>query len=451
MMKLTKLFCDRVSAYMIHSVQVEINQPVLVGISGGIDSVVLLDVLCDLGYNCEAVHVNFQLRGDESDKDESFIVELCKRQSLPLHIHQACARSYATRMNISVMMAARDIRYRLFTQTAIQRRIPSVAVGHHSNDQSESLLINLNRGTGPEGIAGMRPSRLLDDSITLIRPLLAESRKSIQEYADLRNLRWREDTSNQDEIYQRSRIRFKVIPHLNSASLARSSNLVRQWVDEVILPMIDEHFSAASEGQSLKIAYLNKLPDVLAHRLIIEGLRKWLPEAPADETLALKVMELIGLQIGKRIEVGDGAIWRDRRHLVFTSSIRDPSLQNLQLFPGPTPIVIAGGQLKLNLTDTKPKEFICSDEAWFDAEKLDFPLMVRNWQPGDRIHPLGMQGTKKVSDFLTDVAVPVSLRADVVVVFSGDTIAWIVGHRISHKFRITKSTNRYARLCFKRN
>jgi len=446
-----KSFQDRVSAYMRHTGQEVAGTPILVGVSGGVDSVVLLDVLCELGYECEVIHVNFRLRGSESDADECYVRELCEQQGLKYHAHQDSAQSYAVRKNFSVQMAAREIRYTLFRNTASHRGISWVAVGHHGDDQSESLLINLNRGTGPEGIAGMRSKRSLDAQITLIRPLLAEDRASICEYAGLRELHWREDTSNQDETYLRSRVRSQVIPHLNSKSLARSSNLVRQWVDEVIIPMIDRHFSAASKGQSLKISYLRELPDVLAHRLVIEGVRKWIPNEFADEELAGRIISLMDLQTGKRVEIGGGIIWRDRNYLTFADHRMNQPVENLELLPGSSPLIVSGGQLRLYLTDTEPKDFFDSDEAWLDAEKLNFPLTVRNWLPGDQIQPLGMQGTKKVSDLLTDVAVPVSRRANVSVVCSGEIIAWIVGYRLSHKFRVTKSTNRYARLCFEPN
>ena len=442
---------DRVSAYMKRTGQGAAGQRILLGVSGGIDSIVLLDVLHALEYECEVVHVNFQLRGSESDEDEKFVAEACAQRGVEFHVHQAPARSHATQTKTSTQMAARELRYDLFAKTAAQRQISAVAVGHHSDDQSESLLINLNRGTGPEGIAGMCPRRFLDDRVTLIRPLLAENRASIREYAEAKELSWREDLSNQDETYLRSRIRLNVMPHLNSQALARSANLVGKWVDQVIHPMIEEHFATASEGQSLAITYLKELPDVLAHRLVIEGLRNWMPNAPADETLAEKVMALIDVQPGKRIEVGGGAIWQDRNHLTFTASIADKSMQGSQSFTDSSPITVPGGKLRLYLTEAEPAQLCNPNEVWFDAEKLTLPLTVRSWLPGDRIHPLGMRGTKKVSDLLTDVAVPASRRSNVTVVCSGEMIVWIVGYRMSHQFRITKSTRKYARLCFEQN
>ncbi len=446
-----KSFRDRVAAYMKQTDQVTTGQRILVGVSGGIDSVVLLDVLNDLEFGCEVIHINFQLRGSDSDEDEKFVGDLCAQRGLKLHVHQAPARSHTTGTKCSVQMVARELRYTLFAKTASERQITCVAVGHHSDDQAESLLINLNRGTGPEGIAGIPPVRCLDSSCNLIRPLLAETRTSIRAYADARHLAWREDMSNQDEKYLRSRLRTRVMPHLNAEALARSANLVGQWVDQFIAPAIIENFDAASEGQSLKITYLEHIPSVLAQRLVIEGLRRWIPQASADEATAQRVIALIPMQSGKRVEVGGGAVWRDRNYLTFSDSIGREPMESSKLFGDSRPVATPGGQIRLDLSQARPETFSSLHEAWLDADRLTLPLTVRNWKPGDRIFPLGMEGAKKVSDLLTDIGVPASVRKDAIVVCSQDEIVWIVGYRLSHTFRIMHSTRNYARLYFERN
>ena len=446
-----KSFRDRVAAYMEHTGQVTTGQRILIGISGGIDSVVLLDVLNGLGFGCEVIHINFQLRGSDSDEDEKFVRDLCAQQGLKLHVHQAPADPHATGTKRSVQMAAREIRYSLSAKTASEQQITSVAVGHHCDDQAESLLINLNRGTGLEGIVGMRPVRCLEASCNLIRPLLTETRDSIRSYADARHLEWREDVSNQDEKYLRSRLRTRVMPHLNAEALARSASLVGQWVDQFIAPVITESFDAASKGQSLEITYLEQIPNVLAQRLVIEGLRHWISQAPADEATAQRIMALIHMQSGKRVEVGGGAIWRDQNYLTFSDSVGHEPMERSKLFGDSSPVAIPGGQLRLDLSLTKPGNLPGLDEAWLDADRLIIPLTVRNWRSGDRIRPLGMEGTKKVSDLLTDIGVPASRRKDVIVVCSKGEIVWIVGYRLSHTFRVMDRTHKYARLYFERN
>lgn len=446
-----KSFRDRVAAYMKHTGQVTAGERVLTGVSGGVDSVVLLDVLSRLGFGCEVIHINFQLRGSDSDEDEKFVRDLCAQRGLKLHVHQTPACPHAAGTKRSVQMAAREIRYSLFTKTASERQITSVAVGHHCDDQAESLLINLNRGTGLEGIAGMRPVRRLDVSCNLIRPLLTETRDSIRAYAEARHLEWREDISNQDHKYLRSKLRTKVMPHLNARALARSANLVGQWVDQFIAPAITKNFDAASEGQSLDITYLEQIPNVLAQRLVIEGLRHWIPQARADEATAQRIMALIHMQPGKRVEVGGGVIWRDRNYLTFSDSIGHEPMERSKLFGDSNPVAIPGGKLRLDLSHTKPENLPGLDEAWLDADRLTMPLTVRNWRPGDRIRPLGMEGTKKVSDLLTDIEVPASIRKDAIVVCSEGEIVWVVGYRLSHTFRIMHTTRNYARLYFERD
>jgi len=442
---------DRVSAYMSHTAQAVECKKILVGVSGGVDSVVLLTVLLNLGYDCEVTHVNYQLRGRQSDEDEVFVRHLCEQHGLKIHVHQAAVKSYQDSSTQSVQMVAREIRYTLFARTAVEWQISVVAVGHHGDDQSESLLINLNRGSGPEGIAGMRSSRCLEGQVTLIRPLLAETRSSIYEFAKAHDLQWREDSSNQDETYLRSKIRSHIMPHLNSDALARSSNLVRQWVDQVIIPMIDKHFTQASEGRSLKIEYLKLIPEVVALRVIMEGVRQWIPRAKVSQGLIARVMALISLQPGKRVEVGGGAIWRDRKHLVFVDSIDNHQVEETELELASNGVTMQGGELSLHVTNSAPVQKSIPDGVWLDAETLSFPLTVRTWLPGDRIQPLGMTGTKKVSDILTDLFIPVSQRYSILVVCSGGVIAWIVGHRMAHQFRITNATKKYAKLSFKPN
>ncbi len=449
MTSLINSFQDRVSDYMDRTCQAKAGQRILVGISGGIDSVVLLDVLDRLGFKCEGIHINFQLRGNESDKDEKFVRDFCIQRKLPVHTHQAPARTYATENKCSIQMAARELRYSLFAKVADQQRIATVAVGHHSDDQSETLLINLNRGTGLDGIGGIRPKRVLGGQIRLIRPLLMETRSTIHAYADACKLKWQEDSSNLDPKYLRSRLRTQVIPHLNSLTLARSASLVGQWFDEVIKPLIDEHFTAATLDRSLKIKYLRTLPDVLAQQMVIEWLKKCIPQVPVTEMLVTQIIQLINSHPGKRIEIGGVNIWRERDLITFSDSMIKSSYQGSELYPSSDPLLIPGGQLQLDLISDEPAQLNDPNTAWLDAKLLEFPLIVRNWLPGDRIHPLGMQGTKKVSDLLTDKAAPSSQRAKIPVVCSNETIVWVVGYQISHQFRVTKSTDRYARISFK--
>ena len=451
MKSLSDTFRDRVASYMKRSAHVSLDERILVGVSGGVDSVVLLDVLGTLGYECEVVHINYHLREQESVADETFVRELCLQRKLNLHVKHIPARNHAAGTGYSVQMIARDLRYAAFTEIALQQGLSVVAVAHHMDDQAESLLLNLNRGTGPEGLAAMRPVRLLTEQVDLVRPLLGESRKSIQAYATVMNLKWREDCSNEDTKYLRSRLRASVMPSLNAETLARSAKLVAEWVDEVIRPMIERSFSDAASGQSLSIAHLTQLPSVLARRLVIEALRKWLPGSLANEALAERILGLVNSQTGKQIEVGGGVIWRDRTHLVFTASAEQQGVEETELLSECTAVAVPGGQVRLYLTQEEPSSLSDPEGVWLDAEKLILPLTVRRWLTGDRMRPLGMQGTKKISDLLTDDAVPTQQRGSVPVVCSGSTIAWVVGHRMAHEFRVTPSTQQYARLYYEQN
>ena len=220
--------------------------PVLVGVSGGVDSVVLLHVLVALGYRCQVLHVDHGLRQAEAANDAQFVKDLCRSMDLTCHIVQIDVESEAESTGASLQMVARKLRYEALARHAKSSGIAYVTVGHNQNDQAETILLNLSRGAGPEGLAGMRSMRPLTNGIMLVRPLLGETRDAIVTYAKAANLKWKEDPSNRDETYERARMRHQVLPHLDADAVARSASVMQGWVDQVIRPVVAESYREAS-------------------------------------------------------------------------------------------------------------------------------------------------------------------------------------------------------------
>lgn len=229
----------RVSTYIRQHGLLEKDKPVLVAVSGGADSVSLLDVLLRAGYACVAVHCNFALRGAESDRDEAFVRDLCAQWNVPLEVIRFDTLSYARTHSVSIEVAARELRYTWFDEVAKQHRCQAVAVAHHQNDQAETILLNLRRGTGLRGLAGMRPKSsnpMVVDGVPVVRPLLCTTRDYIEHYLrDKRHLTWVTDSTNSDTSITRNAVREQLRTYTKAEieHMAQTAEYVQGYVDMI--------------------------------------------------------------------------------------------------------------------------------------------------------------------------------------------------------------------------
>lgn len=438
---------------------------VLVGVSGGIDSIVLLHVLQVLGYTVEVAHVNYRLRGAASDADEALVRAVCETNAIPFHLTRADTKAHAEAFQQSLQEAARDIRYAYFLRLAEAADISQVAVAHHLDDQVETVLLHLVRGAGPEGLAGIPASRLLHPhrAVRLVRPLLDCWREEIKAYARAERLPWREDASNADPFYRRNAMRSEVIPvlekHFGSSvrkNIARSAHLLRGYVEDTIHPDLTRHFEQAAQthpmGGQLDLAYLQSLPGVWRGRMILEACKQWLPTAPRTKAFVEEVDALLEAQVGRRVVLDGGGIWRERTHLRWVraeASVADAEASYL-LEPGGL-LTLPDGILWLDELEERPGMLKSETPTtvMMDAATVHPPLTVRRWRPGDRMQPFGMQGTKKVSDLLTDAKVPSHRRDSVWVVLSEGEIVWVVGVRMAESVRVQPETRRFVKITYK--
>ena len=436
---------------------------VLVGVSGGVDSMVLLRLLGELGYVPVAAHVNYGLRGKAADQDEALVRSVCRARDIPLHVAHRDAAAHARERGLSVQEAARNLRYAFFVRLAERENLPCVAVGHHRDDQAETVLLNLFRGSGPEGIAGMAPRRRFeeDEPYWLVRPLLEVGRAAVEAYARAEDVRWRTDKSNASTKYRRGALRSVILPQVEehfgegvSSRVARAAALMHDYVEATWQPALQEHWEACAEetlrGGRIKLEPLRRAAPVWQRRLVLKGLRCWVPGAPQSAAVAREVISLLSSQPGRRVEFKEGTVWRERGQFTFCSARPESSLPASGKIDVGEALQLRAGTLYLEGLEEGPADFRAADDrqAVVDLARLTTPLTVRLWQRGDRFQPLGMQHTKKVSDFLTDVKIPPSRRAEVLVVCSGKEIVWIAGYRLAEPARVRESSKHLAKLTF---
>jgi tRNA(Ile)-lysidine synthase len=397
----------------------------LVALSGGSDSVSLLRVLQELHYTCVAAHCNFQLRGSDSERDERFVTELCRDRAIPLYIKRFDTRAEAARRKVSIETAARDLRYAWFDALVNDEHVADcVALGHHRDDQAETVLLHLLRGSGIDGLQGMLPRRGY-----LVRPLLSVSREQIEEYLRRIGQAHVDDASNADEHYTRNRVRHTLFPLLETFNpairqrLAEMANDLR-GVNVYYRDALRQAFERVAADDALDIPSLLREPcppTVVWEYLRARGFR---PTQAHDLWVALQS----GVS-GKRVvsPTGVRAII-DRERVV----IDCPTLSDAPPF-----------RWNMRQERCTPDTVIPTDPryAYLDADTLpEGEWHWRRWQAGDRFRPLGMRGTKKVSDFLTDLKCSSAERENQWVLCRGNEIVWVVGRRIDNRYKCSPAT-----------
>ncbi|MCA6364987.1 MAG: tRNA lysidine(34) synthetase TilS [Bacteroidetes bacterium] len=407
---------------------------VLVAVSGGIDSVVLLHVLYVLGVRCAVAHVNYRLRGNESEEDAAFVQKLAETYGMPFFM-RVCSEE---EMQGSVQSTARKIRYAFFEKTAVQAGCTSIATAHHFDDSAETLLLQLVRGTGISGVAGIAAR-----NDKLIRPLLQFTRAEIEHYAQQQQLQWRNDSSNQTDKYTRNRIRHHVLPELLQAvpqgrkGLRHSLQLLGETqllVNHAARTFEQAHTHSEAKHYYIHIAALlaQPAPALLLHSL----LQKF--ELPGYTTA--QAMQLIQAGSNSSIAAGNYVITCSRDHLVISTQTTPAKYT---LLPDQLPAFVEIEEIPL------PHHFAQNPwQATFDAHRLQWPLTLRQWQPADAMQPLGMQGQKNISDILTDARWPAHIRKQTLVMLSGNEIIWLPGCRMAHHTRITENTTQAVRFTF---
>ena len=415
------------------------EHPVLVALSGGADSVALACVLQDLGYKIEAAHCNFCLRGAESDRDEAFVTDFCQRRKIVLHRRCFSTHAYAHEHHVSIEMAARTLRYDFFEQLLQERDLDCVAVAHHREDNTETVLLNLLRGTGIRGLRGIQYR-----NGKVVRPLLDVSRQEIEDYLAECHQDYVTDSTNLQDEVQRNKIRLNVMPRMREI-YPNADESIHQGARR-----LSDAFRIYEYGMDLLMQQV-----VHGNRILLEELNR----TPAPETVLYEILnrmdfnpaqvaaiyEQQGGESGKVYESATHRLLRDREALVFEKkAVRPARLEKVLPLEGimrVTDDVISRSSYSSGSPLPREKNVIC-----MDLDKVEFPLVVRTPQTGDRFMPFGMKGMKLVSDFLTDLKKNVFEKERQLLVCSGDKIAWVVGERPDDRFRVTEHTRHILRI-----
>ena len=423
---------SRVESYIKKYKLLDFNDLYLVALSGGADSVALLLMLHEAGYHVHAAHCNFHLRGAESDRDEAFCVSLCERFGIELHRVHFDTQTYAELHQVSIEMAARELRYKWFEQLRTDIGAAGICVAHHRDDSVETVLLNLARGTGLRGLCGIRPRNRF-----VLRPLLCVSREEIESYLAEKGQDYVTDSTNLEDEVMRNKIRLNVLPMLRELNPAVSENIQRtaEHLTEA-QKVLDCVISSYSNCTELEISELGKYGS--SEYIIFEWLKNY---------------GFNGSQIAQMMNAETGSVFTsstgydllvDRQRLLV-----EPSLKPMKkmVIPEEGNYIIGNNTCKVR----KCAPYISkkADVATLDASQVQFPLTVRRVDKGDRMVPFGMKGSKLLSDMMTDLKMTLfEKRRQLVVVDAQGNILWTIGVRTDQRFAVTENTTEVLEIAF---
>ncbi|WP_424493798.1 tRNA lysidine(34) synthetase TilS [Salinimicrobium sp. GXAS 041] len=417
------------------------DSKILIAVSGGVDSVVLTHLCKNSGLEVALAHCNFNLRNEESDADEDFVVELADALELEVFVEHFDTTSYAEDNKLSVQMAARDLRYRWFAELKEHMDFDYLLTAHHSNDNLETFIINFVRGTGLEGLTGI-PAK----NEFILRPLLPFSRAEIEKYARENHLNWREDSSNASTKYLRNKIRHEIVPALEELNpqLLESFEKTRQHLEQSSL-LVEDYVSAifsrianqTNEGYAFDIKLIKTIPNTKA---VLYELFK-----PFGFTEWDDVLHLLEAQPGKMVLSGTHRLIKDRENLLLTTVPRGDDKvyeiseeESVLMFPIGT----------FHLDEVAEIDETGPDCIYVDKDKIQFPLVVRKWQKGDYFHPFGMAGKKKLSKFFKDNKLSLPAKENTRVLCSRNAIVWVIGQRADARFGVEDATSEILKITF---
>lgn len=401
------------------------DNKILIALSGGADSVALLRILHTAGYQCEAAHCNFHLRGEESNRDEDFVRQLCRKYNIHLHTIDFDTTLYATEHHISIEMAARELRYNWFDNIKNESRADVIAVAHHQDDSVETMLLNLIRGTGITGLLGIRPK-----NGAIVRPLLCVNREEIISYLQSIGQDYVTDSTNLEDEYTRNKIRLNLLPLMQEINPSVKSNLMAtsNYLNDVATlynKCIEEAKTKIVTAEGIRISSLIK--EAVPEAILFEILHP----LGFNSSQIKDIANSLHGQSGKQFRSKEWRVVKDREFLLL-ENIR--SVDNKQ-----PPFKLIKEELEYTPEFQIPRE---KEVACFDADKLDSEVYYRKWQIGDSFVPFGMKGKKKISDYLTDRKFSITQKERQWVLCCGERIAWLIGERTDNRFRIDETTKR---------
>ncbi len=415
------------------------NNKILLAVSGGIDSVVMLDLFRRSGFQFGIAHCNFHLRGIESDGDEEFIRKLSNQYNIAHFISHFNTEEYARENKLSIQMAARELRYNWFDVICDQHGYTHIATAHNQDDVIETFMINLGRGTGIRGLTGIKPK-----TGRIIRPLLFASRIEIEKFASECGIDYREDSSNISVYYTRNKIRHEIIPLFEEINpsfrislietirkLNDTENIYLGTIEKIKNELVEDN----RESAIIDLEKLGSFPNKLTILFEILSGYKFLSSQIAS------IIESLKAHSGKQFYSGTHRLIKDRNTFIVTP-LKESETKRYYIDEGMEqvrePMTLDLLIIDYNDSFNIPRE---KNVACLDYEKLNFPLILRKWHDGDYFQPLGMVHKKKLSDFLIDEKLSIADKEDQWLLINGDDIIWVVNQRIDERYKVTEKTS----------
>lgn len=416
----------------------------LLAFSGGMDSVVLSELLVRSKYNFSLAHCNFQLRGDASDADENFVLQYAEKRGLKVFSRKFDTLKYSEENKLSIQEVARNLRYEWFEELCQKHQFDYLLTAHQLDDSIETFFINLFRGTGIQGLSGIPAVRG-----KIIRPLSGISREEIAAFASAEKLSWREDASNASEDYLRNRIRHELIPLAASLRPGFRSAMDRNFdhlqfaaqIYDQTMEAYARKYIKTKDGEEISVDLneirKNEKPEILLAALLHY---KGIPFTEVDQILSVA-------QSGKKFYCADYEMLVDRQTLIIRKYHKEVSGE-LMVNSGDRLVQAGAQKLELVLTPGNLDSLggMSSRELVVDADKIQFPLQLRPWREGDRFYPMGMQQSRKLSDYFSDLKLSRFEKENCWVLLTGADIICILDHRIDDRFKLSATTKNILRL-----
>jgi tRNA(Ile)-lysidine synthase len=432
----------KIQQYIHHHQLLSPHAKVIIGVSGGKDSMAMLDVLTLLGYSCVAAHCNFHLRGEESMRDADFVKKWCEKNEVPFVSTDFDTQKFANDKKISIEMAARELRYSWFEEIREQFDAEAIVVAHHKDDSVETVLLNLVRGTGIKGLSGISPK-----NGNIVRPFLCVTRKEVEDYVEERGLPSVFDSTNDDDAFTRNFLRINVIPQLEKLNpsvkdaIFRSSQNVAE-AEKMYVSAISEAIKTVFDGEKIDVSTLQQTASPLSVLFEI------LSPLGFNTSVIEDIYRGAGANLCIRPKTESGKIFFSEKYRLiksrnyflldpFTNEQKDEKTFFIEKKTQEidTPALLKISIEKMPLDIKKEPRFL-----YADADKLTFPLKLRKWQQGDYFIPFGMSGKKKVSDYFTDRKFDLKEKENTWLLTSNEKIVWIMGERADNRFRVTSKT-----------
>jgi tRNA(Ile)-lysidine synthase len=416
------------------------GQRILLAVSGGKDSVLMVHLFKLAGFTFGIAHCNFNLRAEESLRDENFVKLLAANLGVPFYVKRFDTKQYAKTNRCSTQMAARELRYQWFEELRKQESYDMIAVAHHQNDAIETVLLNLTRGTGISGLHGILPKRN-----QLIRPLLFLSRPEIERIITENNISYLEDSSNLSDHYARNKVRLNVIPHLKDINPnlehTFAQNIQRFAETEAVMQQViggyrEELFRETRQGWSLSVKKVKSLKPLKF--LLYELLKPY----GFSEYVIADLIAALDKQSGTSFYSVSHRVTINREDLLISKITRETASGTALVHPADRRIVFKDQELSITTSDSTTFER-SRTKAYVDQDLLIYPLVIRSWQQGDTFVPLGMKNFKKLSNFFVDEKVPLPEKETIPIVLNGNgEIIWIGGMRQDNRYKITPATKK---------